>query len=163
MNRHHAAVAAALFLFAAIMIVIDALVPFAAQTPVPESLGREAAAAAVDLAGTFTAPEEFIISAYREAMKGTPYSFPFEAADGTDLARRYSRPVSEPRPGDIAFFQDEKGAVVRSALVLEASEGELKLIAPARPGEMASVSTIGSNRSDLHSIARPVLVRSFKK
>ncbi len=167
----HLTVLILLLIFAVIMISIDLLVPFTFRIRAPEEIRTGAAGFAETLEGkpcSFgeNGPEAFdcsglIIYSYRESIRGTRFSLPFEDATSEELARQYSRPVSRPQPGDIAFFQNEKGRIVHAALILESSENELLLLDAGDYSGTVTARSVNSSRSNLHSVARLILTVSY--
>ncbi len=167
----HLVVVILLLIFAVIMISIDLLIPFTFHVPAPEKTRTEVTRFAETLAGTpygfgENGPDAFdcsglIIFSYRESLKETGYLLPFEDATSEELARQYSRPVSRPQPGDIAFFQNEKGRIVHAALILESTGNEISLLDAAEYSGMVSVRSVNRNRSNLHSIARLILAVTY--
>jgi hypothetical protein len=167
----HLTVLILLLIFAVIMISIDLLIPFTFHGPAPEKVRAEVTRFAETLEGLpygfgENGPEQFdcsglIVFSYRESVKDTGYSLPFEDATSEELARQYSRPVSRPQPGDIAFFQNEKGRIIHAALILESAGSELSLLDAADYSLNVSVRSVNRNRSDLHSIARLILARTY--
>lgn len=83
----------------------------------------------------------------------------FTDAKSSELARDYSSAVDSPGPGDLAFFQDDKGSIIHTAIIAEDRGESLLLIEASRYEGEVCEREVSWSRLDLHSVCRPLVLR----
>ncbi|ADK82003.1 C40 family peptidase [Sediminispirochaeta smaragdinae] len=170
-RSRHIMVVVGLLIFAVIMIIIDYLVPIEITSDAPAEIRRAAVEQGLPLIGTpyrFGAkgPVAFdcsglIVYLYTKAVEASEFKLPFEDAHAQELAHQYSSPVSDPMPGDLAFFQSETGKITHVALIIAVSEQEFLLLEASGYTNSVEKRNVEKNRSDLFSVARLRLVKHY--
>jgi hypothetical protein len=163
-HLRHIVTVAIILLFGILMVFLDFFVPIPITLSAPEQVRQEVLRVGRTLVGSpYTSggkgPDSFdcsglLVHIFQEAGKAHDYLLPFEDATSWELALEHSRAIRVPEPGDILFFNDEKGVVIHAALLLEINEGSYTVLEANSHEGIVTERLVRSDRSDIHSIAR---------